>query len=63
MVKEMAAKEVINLINWLHLRMMENRPETEEKEISGVLEEKKNGKKIEVTSNVRKKKINLEEII
>lgn len=41
MVKEMAAKEVINLINWLHLRMMENRPETEEKEISGVLEKKK----------------------
>lgn len=41
MVKEMAAKEIINLIKWLHLRMMENRPETQEKEISGILEKKK----------------------
>lgn len=39
-----AAKQIINLMKRLHLRMMENRPETEEKEISGVLE-KRNDKK------------------
>lgn len=48
MVKEVTAKQTINLIKWLHLRMMENRPETEETEISGILE-KRNGKKLEVT--------------
>lgn len=48
MVKEVTAKQTINLINWLHLRIMENRPETEETEISGILE-KRNGKKLEVT--------------
>lgn len=51
MVKEMAAKQIINLKQLkklLHQRMMENRPETEEKEIPDILE-KRNGKKLEVT--------------
>lgn len=39
MVKDMASKQIINLIKWPHLGMMENRPETEE-EISGTLEKK-----------------------
>lgn len=36
--QNVAAKQMINLLKWLHLGIMENRPETEEKEISGIFE-------------------------
>lgn len=38
MIKDVAAKQMINLLKWQYLGNMENRPETEEKEISGIFE-------------------------
>lgn len=45
MSKEVAAKQTISFIKYLHLTRMESRTETEEKEVSDMLD--KRGKKRE----------------